>query len=108
MASTRYPRRFVDPNDVLDDFSRVDPYFRQLLERDISTVENMERWLLDGSELAACLGEVRTDRYVKMTCHTDDAELSERYLKFVEEVDPQCRLYWHKLKIGRASCRERV
>ena len=99
MQTTSHPRRFVKAGEKLDDFARIEPYFRDLLDRDIDTVEALEKWLLDGSEVAACLGEERTDRYVKMTCHTDDAALEEAYLEFVEGVIPKCRPLWHQLNI---------
>jgi oligoendopeptidase F len=92
-------RRFVKPGDVLDDMVRIEPYFRDLLARDISQPADLERWLIDASELAACLAEQRTDRYVQMTCHTDNEELSQRYLRFVEEIDPPCRKLWHEVNL---------
>jgi oligoendopeptidase F len=89
----------VKPSEVLDDFSRIEPYFLNLLARDISTRDALEAWLRDSSELAAAVSEIRTDRYVKMTCHTDDAALTEAYFQFVERIDPQCRVLWHKLNL---------
>ncbi|HRX85595.1 MAG TPA: M3 family oligoendopeptidase [Phycisphaerae bacterium] len=99
MAETDYPRRFVKTGEVLDDLTRIEPYFRDLLARDITALADLEQWLLDGSELAACLAELRTDRYVQMTCHTDDEQLAQRYLRFVEEIDPPCRKWWHELNL---------
>jgi oligoendopeptidase F len=96
-SSRPFPRHFVRVEDSLDDFSRIEPYFRQLQDRALSDVASLEKWLRDASELAACLGEVRTDRYVRMTCQTDDAAASEAYMKYVEEIDPPCRRAWHKL-----------
>ncbi len=99
MASQEYPRKFVKFDAVLDAYAKVEPYFKNLLGRDISTPQALEQWLLDSSELAACLAEERTERYVQMTCHTDDTELGERYMQFVEEVDPPCRKQWHALNV---------
>lgn len=99
MSATVTRRRFVASEDVLDELEKIEPYFHDLLARDIATVEKLERWLLDASELAACLAEQRTDRYVQMTCHTDDEELSQRYMHFVEVIDPPCRKFWHEVNL---------
>jgi len=99
MTPAAPPRRFVKPGDVLDELPRIEPYFRDLLAREIARPADLERWLLDASELAACLAEQRTDRYVQMTCRTDDEALSQRYLQFVEEIDPPCRKFWHEVNL---------
>ena len=57
----------------------------------------MARWLLDLSELAACIGEEAARRYIAMTCHTDDPDAEKEYLHFVEEIEPPCKLEWQKL-----------
>jgi oligoendopeptidase F len=67
MPATEFPRRFVASDAVLDDFARIEPYFDDLRDRDIDEVAALECWLLDASELAACLSEQRTERYVRMT-----------------------------------------
>ena len=99
MVSSKRSRRFVKTDEVLDDLSRIEPYFQRLMGADISAPEALEEWLLDGSELAACIGEVRTDRYVQMTCHTDDTALRQKYLDFVEKIDPQCQRFWQQLNV---------
>ena len=103
MAPYTPTRRFVRPDETLDDFARIEPYFQDLAARDVSAPDALERWLLAGSELAACLGEVRTDRYVKMTCRTDDADLARRYLDYVENIEPRCRPLWHDLNVKYAG-----
>ena len=99
MIEQSYPRKFVDRNETLDALHRIQPYFRILRERCLDSVQELEQWLLDCSELAAVIGEVRTDRYVQMTCHTDDENLRLKYLDFVENIDPECRRQWHELDI---------
>ncbi len=99
MTQAEFARRFVQKGQPLDAFEKIEPYFNDLLQRDVSTPAALEQWLLDSSELAACISEERTDRYVRMTCHTDDEELEKRYLQYVEEVVPKCRPLWHKLNL---------
>ena len=42
MAETDYPRRFVKTGEVLDDLTRIEPYFRDLLARDITALADLE------------------------------------------------------------------
>lgn len=92
-----FPRTFV-PQDVdLGDWSAVEPLFEELVGREIGSVADLERWLLDRSELAACLSEERSRRYIDMTCDTEDEEKERRYLDFIEKIVPQAKPYWHRL-----------
>ena len=51
----------------------------------------LERWLLDWSELNAALDEESSRRYIAMTCHTDSPDAEKAYLHFVENVEPQLK-----------------
>lgn len=85
--------------DPLSDWSQIEPYFDLLRDRDISTVEELERWLLDCSELMACIDEVGTDREVKYTCQTDDPERKRAHLDYVENIAPRCKPRWNELNL---------
>ncbi len=92
-----FPRMFVPEQIDLGDWTQLEPLFQNLTDREISSSQELEQWLEHVSELAACLSEERALRYIGMTCHTDDAEKEKAYLHFVENVDPKCKPYWHKL-----------
>src|SRR5947209_3820169 len=84
-------RSFV-PKDVNPgDFSQLEPLYRALLDRPASTVADLERWLLDSSELAAVEEEYGARRYIDKSCHTDDPEIEKRFLDFVENVEPKIK-----------------
>ena len=68
-----------------------------LLRRPRDSIEDLEHWLEDAGELAACVWEVRTKRYVAMTCQTDDQEREGAYLTFVQEIEPRWKLLRHAL-----------
>ena len=55
------------------------------------SVADLEKWLLDWSELSAALDEEASRRNIAMTCHTDNAEAEKAYLYFVEHVEPQLK-----------------
>jgi oligoendopeptidase F len=87
------PRKFVPPTIDLGDWPQIAPLFDQLETRaaHCQSAADLERWLLDWSELTAALDEESSRRYIAMTCHTDNAEAEKAYLHFVENVDPQLK-----------------
>ncbi len=92
-----FPRQYVPEEVNLGDWNQIEPLFQSLLQREITSLDQFEQWLLDTSELASCLSEERTRRYIAMTCHTDDQECEKRYLEFIETIDPRSKPYWHQL-----------
>ena len=87
------PRTFVPANLDLGDWSQIAPLFDRLESGagQIKTAAELERWLLEWSEISAALDEEASRRYIAMTCHTDSAEAEKAYLHFVENVDPQLK-----------------
>jgi oligoendopeptidase F len=67
----------------------LEPFFNQLLSRELTSVSLLENWLLDRSELEAFVSEDLAWRYVKMTCDTTNKQLEEAYLFFVTEIEPK-------------------
>jgi oligoendopeptidase F len=96
--SISYPRRFVPADANMGDWAAIEPLFDELDARAIDTPEQLERWLLDQSELAACISEEGSKRYVAMTCQTDDPEREKAHLFFVEQITPKCKPRWHRLR----------
>lgn len=89
-------------DETLDDWSKIERYFDELDRRPIDTPAQLERWLEDVSELMACVNEVGTDRYVKMTCQTDDPERKAAFLDFVENIEPPCKQRGYALDVKYA------
>jgi oligoendopeptidase F len=97
MTAREYPRQFVSETDSLGSWEQIEKYLDDLQSRDIEADDSFERWLRDWSELVACIDEVASDRYVKMTCQTDDADRKRDYLDFVENIEPKCKPRWHDI-----------
>ena len=91
--------RFVPEDADFSDWSQVEPLYRALLDRPINTVSDLERWIEDWSELEAFISEGEARRYIDMTCHTDDPEKRQRYLKYCEEIVPKASEMAHQLKV---------
>ena len=87
------PRKFVPPAVDLGDWPQIAPLFDQLEQRaaQCRSAADLERWLLDWSELSAALDEEAARRYIAMTCHTDSVEAEKAYLFFVENVEPKLK-----------------
>lgn len=93
-----FPRRYVAGDADFGSWEIAEPYFKELCERDIQTVQQLEQWLIDGSELEACFDEEGTKRYTAMTCQTDDQERQQRFLHFIENVQPHAEPWRDKLR----------
>lgn len=87
------PRLFVPQTIDLGHWPHIAPLFDQLEARasQAKSAAELERWLLDWSELNAALDEESSRRYIAMTCHTDNAEAEKAYLHFVEKVEPRIK-----------------
>ena len=72
-------------------WANLEPLYRALLERQLKCPGCLEQLLLDRSDLDAAASEARTNLYIRMTCHTDNAQAKAAYLDFVENVDPKLR-----------------
>ncbi len=86
-------RHFV-PNDFkMTDWASLEPFFKNLLEREINTKEDMEQWLKDQSELEAVVNEDACWRQIKMTCDTENKQLEEAFNFFCLEIQPKIQPY---------------
>jgi len=91
-----FPRKFVPENLEFNDWNKIKPVFQNLLDRKINSKEELEKWLLNKSELQDCISEARAKRYINMTCHTNDQAIEKEYLNFVENVNPKVEPFWDK------------
>jgi oligoendopeptidase F len=82
------PRTYI-PKDLKIKWETLEPLFKELKKRKINSVEDLERWMLDRSELEAALEEDFAWRYIKMTCDTTDGKLLEDFQYFATEIEPK-------------------
>ena len=92
-----FPRRFVPKDADMGDWAQIEPLFTQLLARPINSMEELEQWLYDCSELGGALAEDRARRYIAMTTQTDDPVREQAYNHFVQEIDPKTKPMWDAL-----------
>ncbi len=86
-----YPRRFIPAQVDVADWNESSKLFDELNQRPIVSVKDLEAWLQDESELSEAIYEAWEIRYIRMTCHTDDAEREKAYLDFVENIQPKAK-----------------
>ena len=83
--------RFIPATLDATQWSQLEPLYQKLLDRTLKCANCLEGLILDRSELDAAAAEAEANLYIAMTCHTDDADIKARFLKFVEEVDPNLK-----------------
>src|SRR6478736_4512792 len=89
----RTQRHFVPAEFKVATWETLEPYFKDLLERNIESKENLEQWLKDMSELEAVVSEDACWRQIKMTCDTTDKSLEEAFTYFCMEIQPKLQPY---------------
>jgi len=88
MIITKKPRTYI-PNDLTITWESLEPLFTELQNREITSVDELEKWLKDRSELEAALEEDFAWRYIKMSCDTANEELVKNFQYFAEEIEPK-------------------
>lgn len=81
-------RKYI-PQNLKIDWESLEPIFNELKSRSIQSVNELERWLLDRSELEAALEEDFAWRYIRMTCDTTDEKLLNDFQYFATEIEPK-------------------
>lgn len=94
---TSIPRSYLPADFKVTDWNSLEPYFKELLERDIPSKEALEQWLKDISEIEAVIGEDAAWRQIRMTCDTENKALEEAFTYFVMEIQPKMQPYADKL-----------
>lgn len=90
---SKTPRVYLPASFIITDWQSLEPYFKDLLSRDITNKEQLEIWLKDSSELEAAISENACWRQIKMTCDTENKELENAFNFFVMEIQPKIQPY---------------
>src|SRR5690606_18870862 len=81
-------RDFV-PTELNITWEELHPLFKDLLDRSIDSSAELEKWMLDRSELEAVIEEDAAWRYIRMTCNTADENLLNDFQYFATEIEPK-------------------
>ena len=96
---TRPTRYFVDEHLTVESWEKIESYFENLLNRNIHSLESLENWMKDRSELEAVLEEELAWRYIKMNIDTTDEKLSDSFAFWIKEISPKVAPFSHQLNL---------
>jgi len=88
MIINKKSRKYI-PQELSITWESLEPIFTELQNRDLHSVNELELWLKDRSELEAALEEDFAWRYIKMSCDTANEKLVKNFQYFAEEVEPK-------------------
>lgn len=96
MASLNYvpetfPHDWLPEKVELKTWEQIEPWYQKLMAMPIASAADLERWLKAAGELNAAVGQEGVERYVAMTCQTDDPDREASYLSFVREIEPRLK-----------------
>ena len=91
------PRTFLPEDFNITTWDKLEPYFKELLNRGITSKADLERWLKDISELEAVVSEDACWRQINMTCDTENKALEEAFTYFCMHIQPHIQPYADKL-----------
>jgi len=77
------------PQDIEMKWDNLSPILNELLKREINSVQELEKWLKDKSELEAALEEDFAWRYIRMSCDTANEDLVQKFQYFATEIEPK-------------------
>src|SRR3984957_3955772 len=89
----KLPRHFVPGDFKVTTWKMLEPFFKNVLDREIDSENDLEQWLKDMSELEAVVSEDACWRQIKMTCDTTDKEFEEAFTYFCMEIEPKMKPY---------------
>ncbi len=93
----KLPRHFLSDDFVIKDWKGLEPYFKDLEERPITSLGELEQWMKDASELEAVISEDACWRQIRMTCDTESKELENAFTFFMMEIQPKIQPYSDRL-----------
>ncbi|MBC7318268.1 M3 family oligoendopeptidase [Candidatus Bipolaricaulota bacterium] len=92
-------RRFLPEDLPAGEWEALAPLFEDLEKRPLATKDEIERALLDLSELLSAIEEEGAIRHIRMTCDTTNPEYEKAYLAFLENVVPKVDEALHRLRL---------
>ncbi len=90
-------RSFLPADFTVTTWDALEPYFINLADREINSLEDLNNWLKDMSEVEAAVSEDACWRQIKMTCDTTDKKLEEAFTYFCMEIQPRLQPYADRL-----------
>lgn len=90
-------RHFLPTDLKVNSWEDIEPSFKNLLDRPLSSKEDLEQWLKDMSELEAVITEDYCRRQINMTCDTTNKAYEEAFNFFCMQIQPRIQPYAFEL-----------
>ena len=97
-------RTFVPREFKVTTWSRLKPYYNELLNRTICSREELEQWLKDKGELDAVVSEAFSWRYINVTVDSSDERSEELYQYAVQKLAPKITSFENELDRKLVEC----
>lgn len=97
-------RHYFPQDFIITTWEALEPYFKELLDRPLNSLNELEQWLKDVSEAEAITNEDACWRQIKMTCDTENKQLEEAFNYFYTEILPQMQPYADRLNRKLVDC----
>lgn len=101
------PRRWLPADFRATSWAAIEPWLADLERRPLDSAADLERWLLDRSELDSWIAEESSRRNVAAACHTDDKAAEAAHLAFQTEVVPEIKPVADRLDRRYLACPHR-
>lgn len=82
-------RAFLPKEFKVTVWSRLKPYYNELLKRPINSLQELEDWVLHLNELGAVVSEEFNWRYIRLSCNSEDERIVESYNYAIQEIAPK-------------------
>lgn len=80
---------FLPIDFKVTDWGELQPFFQALMDREVLDLDALHTWMRDRNQLAQKCSDDFADRYIKMNIDTRDEGAKERFMYFVEQLQPK-------------------
>jgi oligoendopeptidase F len=100
----KIPRTYMPAGFQITNWESLEPYFKELVDRPLDSLQDLEHWLKDMSEVEAVISEDACWRQIKMTCDTTNPALEEAFNYFCLEIQPKMQPFADQLNKKFIDC----
>lgn len=97
-------RSYLPQQFEVTTWDKLEPFFKELLERPLHNNTDLQQWLAHLSELEAAISEDACWRQIKTTCDTNNKEYEEAFTYFMMHIQPHIQPYADKLNKKLIDC----
>ncbi|MBL7766792.1 MAG: M3 family oligoendopeptidase [Chitinophagaceae bacterium] len=97
-------RHYLPHDFSIVNWESLQSYFEELSQRPLDSLQALEQWMKDTSELQAVISEDVCWRQIRMTCDTENKSLEEAFNFFCMEIEPKIKPYADALNKKMMAC----